>query len=75
MTVEVFPQNNRLQSESGGIDVREASTVVSSRLGRWMEIAGINTSSRQSLREIGASSGATTRSGSATYLKVERLDR
>jgi hypothetical protein len=75
VTVEVFPQHNRLATGSGGIDVREASTVVSSRLGRWMEIGGVSASSRDNSAEIGASSGATTRGDYTTYLKVERLDR
>ena len=75
VTVEVFPQRNRLDTGAGTVAVREASTVVSSRLGRWMEIAGIGGASSASLREIGASSGATTRTNSVTYLKVDRLDR
>lgn len=75
VTVEVFPQRNRLNADAGRIDVREASTVVTSRLGRWMQIGGISSSSSASLGEIGASSGETTRGDSATYLKVERLDR
>jgi type II secretory pathway component GspD/PulD (secretin) len=79
VTVEVFPQHNRPGSSSGtgagGIDVREASTVVTSPLGRWVEIGGVGATSNDSTREIGASSGATTRSEYVTYLKVERLDR
>lgn len=75
VTVEVFPQHNRLTAGSAGIDVREASTVVSSRLGRWMEIGGVGGSRRESSAAIGASSGASDRSAYTTYLKVERLDR
>lgn len=75
VTVEIFPQNNRLDAASGAIDVREASTVVSSPLGRWMQIAGVSGASSESTRGIGASTESNTRSQSATYLKVERLDR
>ncbi len=75
VTVEIFPQNNRLNTQSGSIDVREASTVVSSRLGRWMEIGGVSGTSDESSRGIGSSSSASTRGDYTTYLKVERLDR
>ncbi len=75
VTVEIFPQHNRLDAGSGAIDVREASTVVSSPLGRWMEIGGVGATSSASTRGIGASSSSTTSSQYATYLKVERLDR
>ena len=75
VTVEIFPRHNRLDSGSGTIDVREASTVVSSPLGRWMEIGRIGAASSENTRGIGTSSSTTTRSHTITYLKVERLDR
>jgi len=75
VTVEIFPQQNRLNSGSGAIDIREASSVVSSPLGRWMEIAGVSDSSSNNTRSIGASSSTAGNSQYATYLKVERLDR
>ena len=75
VTVEIFPQRNRLDTASGAIELGEASTVVSSRLGRWMEIAGVGSSTNESLRGIGASASGATRSESAIYLKVERLER
>ena len=75
VTVEIFPRHNRLDAGSGAIDVREASTVVSSPLGRWMEIGSIGGTTTDSTRGIGASSSSATSSGYATYLKVERLDR
>ena len=75
VTVEIFPQRNRLDAASGAIELGEASTVVSSRLGRWMEIAGVGSSTNESLRGIGASASGATRSESAIYLKVERLER
>jgi type II secretory pathway component GspD/PulD (secretin) len=75
VTVEIFPRHDRLASGSGNIDLREASSVVSSRLGRWMEVGGVSGTSSDSSREIGASSGATTSSEYTTYLKVDRLDR
>jgi Bacterial type II and III secretion system protein len=75
VSVEIFPRRNRLDSGSGAIDVREASTVVSSPLGRWMEIGGIGGTSSERSRGIGTSSSSTTSSDYAIYLKVERLDR
>ena len=75
VSVEIFPRRNRLDSGSGAIDVREASTVVSSPLGRWMEIGGIGGTSSERSRGIGTSSSSTTSSDYAVYLKVERLDR
>ena len=74
VNVEIFPQNNRLDSGSGSIDVREASTVVSSPLGRWMEIAGVSGASSSSTGSIGASSSTSTSNAYATYLRVDRLD-
>ena len=75
VTVEIFPQHNRLNSGSRSIDVREASTVVSSRLGRWVEIGRLSSTASDNTRAIGASSNTTTSSHYATYLKVDRLDR
>ncbi|NIN37286.1 MAG: hypothetical protein GTO67_00730 [Gammaproteobacteria bacterium] len=74
VTVDIFPQRNRIDAQSGVIDVREASTVLSGRLGRWMQVAGVGGTADESRREIGASSGTSTRSDFNVYLKVERLD-
>jgi type II secretory pathway component GspD/PulD (secretin) len=75
VSVEIFPQRNRLDANSGAVEVREASTVVSSPLGRWMEIGGVSDTSNRSSNAIGASSSTATSSRYSTYLKVERLDR
>lgn len=75
VSVEIFPQHNRLDANSGAIEVREASTVVSSSLGHWMEIGGVSNSSSEITRGIGTSSSTASSSQSTTYLKVERLDR
>ncbi len=74
VSVEIFPQNNRVNTASGSIDLREASTVVSSPLGRWMEIAGVSGASSSNTRSIGASTSTTTSNAYATYLRVDRLD-
>jgi hypothetical protein len=74
VSVEIFPRHNRLDTGSGAIDVREASTVVSGPLGRWMEIGRAGGTSSESSRGIGSSSNSTTSSNYATYLKVERLN-
>jgi hypothetical protein len=75
VSVEIFSQNNRLNANSGSIDVREASTVVSSLLGRWMEIGGVSGSSSSNTRSIGASSSTAASHSYVTYLRVQRLDR
>lgn len=75
VNVEIFPQHNRLDAASGTVDVHEASTVVSSPLGRWMEIGAVSGSSNERSSAIGASSSTATSTQSTTYLKVERLDR
>ena len=75
VSVEIFPQNNRLDANSGSINLREASTVVSSLLGRWMEIGGVSGSSSSTTHSIGASSSTAATSRYATYLRVDRLDR
>lgn len=75
VTVQIFRHRNRLDSGSATIDVREASTVVSGPLGRWMEIGRVGTASSENTRAIGASSSTATSSDTVTYLKVERLDR
>ena len=74
VNVEVYPQQNRLDAGTGAIAVREASTVVSSPLGRWMEIGGVSGSTQTSSRGIGSAASTESSSQSATYLKVEKLE-
>ena len=57
--MQVFPQHNRAAGASGAADLREASTVVSGRLGRWMEIGGVSRSSTRTTRALGAGSSAS----------------
>ena len=76
VTVEIFPSRNTLSRQGGGrIDTREASTVVSGRLGRWMEIGGIDQSAVSSRSGIGASASSTRSAAHAIYLKVDELSR
>ena len=75
VTVEIFPSDNRLDPASGRVDVREAATVVSSPLGRWMEIGGVSAAASASRRGIGSSASTSTSSDYSTYLKVEILER
>lgn len=74
VNVEVFPQHDRAAGASGAADLREASTVVSGRLGRWMEIGGVSRSSTRTTRALGAGSSASDAAEYVTYLKVERVD-
>lgn len=43
VTLEIVPQNNTVD-EHGRINVQQVNTVVSGRLGEWMELGGINQS-------------------------------
>lgn len=74
VTVEIFPQRNTL-GRAGRIDTQEASTVVSGRLGHWMEIGGVDQSSSSSGSGIGASRRSSSSAGHAIYLKVDALAR
>lgn len=73
VSVEIFSRRSRLTG--GATDVGEASTVVTSRLGRWMEIGRVQRTAEAEARGIGAATDASARSDHVTYLKVERLDR
>ncbi len=71
VTLEIFPSANRFRG--GKIEIREASTTVSGRLDRWMEIAGVSGSESQSRNEIGRASTRRSTSDYVVYVKVTRL--
>ena len=76
VTVEIFPHRNSLSPGGGGvIDTREASTIVSGELGRWMEIGGVSDTSNRSTRGIASSTDSRSIGEYAIYMKVDRLDR
>jgi hypothetical protein len=64
----------RIRQRPGGtINVQGASTTVSGRLGEWMELGGMNSSSVQS--SSGILSGATTQRSDnrSIWVKVDEL--
>jgi hypothetical protein len=71
VTLDIFPSANRFRGSK--IEIRETSTTVSGRLGRWMEISGVTGSSRQSRSEIGRASSRSSASDYVVYVKVTRL--
>ena len=75
VTLQISQHRDTLSASGGGsIDTRSASTVISGRLGRWMEIGGVDQQQSSSTSGIAAS---TTSSGSSRYgifIKVEKLN-
>jgi type II secretory pathway component GspD/PulD (secretin) len=45
--LQIAPFNNRLADEEGSIQVSEADTTVSAKVGEWIELAGVNSDSQQ----------------------------
>jgi len=73
VTLHITP-GRRERRGDGSAAVQEASTVISARLGEWMQIGGFDASGARTSRDIGASSSITTRREDALYVKVDRLD-
>lgn len=73
VTLEINPQRNTPGRRPGEINVQQISTVVSGRLGEWLEVGGID----QESRAEGSGTVYSTRSLSAdrrqVLLKVEEL--
>ncbi len=76
VTLEISAQRRRLEGQSNAINsarVQETSTHVSGILGRWMEIAGVNSAARRRAQGSGSTRLRTTRQDNNIYVKVERL--
>ena len=73
VTLHITP-GRRDRRGDGSAAVQEASTVISGRLGEWMQIGGFDSAATRSASGIGASRTVTTRREDALYVKVERLD-
>lgn len=72
VTLEIQPRKNTL-GQGGSINVQEASTIVSGRLGEWIEIGGIGQERNQeSSGTVYSTRSVSSRSGSI-LLKVEEL--
>ena len=74
VTLEIMPQSATLQSgRSGAIDYQAVSSVVSGRLGEWIEVAGSAIQSSGSQSEIGSRRAAASVDNRRVFLKVEEL--
>lgn len=73
VTLEISPQFDRERGRQGGADVQRLSTIVSGKLGEWIELGGSN--QEESGRERGYSSYANTRGrdSRSVWLKVEEI--
>lgn len=74
-TITISANNNRLNSEHRNvIDVQQADTVVTARLGEWVSIGDINNSTTGNNSDFGRSISTQRSNNSSLRLKVDRLD-
>ena len=74
VTLEIFTAADSLRSPvTGATNVQRVQTVVSGRLGEWIEIAGIDQQSTQRDSEILARSSDARREGRRVLLKVDEV--
>jgi type II secretory pathway component GspD/PulD (secretin) len=73
VTLEISPQFERERGRQGGADIQRLSTMVSGKLGEWIELGGSNQD--ESVRERGYTSYANTRGrdSRSIWLKVEEI--
>ncbi|TCV90344.1 secretin N-terminal domain-containing protein [Sulfurirhabdus autotrophica] len=72
VTLEISPQNNTVDSR-GRINIQQAQTEVSGRIGEWMEIGGINQERSVNESGIAYSTNETGQDQRRILLKVEEL--
>ena len=72
VTLEVRPQRERLGPD-GSIDTQIVSTVVSGRLGEWMELGGIDQSRAQQNSAIASRDSERNSDQRRIYIKVEEM--
>jgi len=74
VTLEIFTAADSLRSPvTGATNVQRVQTVVSGRLGEWIEIAGIDQQAARNGSEILARSSDARREGRRVLLKVEEV--
>jgi len=74
VTLEIFTAADSLRSPvTGAANVQRVQTVVSGRLGEWIEIAGIDQQATQRDNEILARSSDARRDGRRVLLKVDEV--
>jgi len=72
VTLEISPQHNTVDAQ-GHINIQQAQTEVSGRLGEWMEVGGINQERSSSESGIAYSTNETGQDQRRILLKVEEL--
>ena len=78
VNLEISTQRRRLNGQSNAINsarVQEAATHITGQLGRWMEIAGVNSAAQRRALVSNSSRLRSTREYNNIYVKVERLGR
>lgn len=73
VTLEINPQNNTLGNRPGEVNVQQISTVVSGRLGEWMEVGGVDRESRIETGGTVYSTRSLAAEQRKVLLKVEEL--
>ena len=74
-TITISANNNRLNPQhSGVIDVQQADTVVTARLGEWVSIGGIDESNGGNDSDLGRRISTQRVESGTLRLKVDRLD-
>jgi len=74
--LEISTRRRRLNSQSNALNsarVQETATYISGHLGRWIEIAGVNSATQSNASGLNSSRVRTTRDHSSIFVKVERL--
>ena len=73
VTLEVFTAADSLSPATRAADIQRVQTVVSGRLGEWIEVAGTGQQAEQRDSEILARSSDARREGRRVMLKVEEV--
>ncbi|GMR08421.1 MAG: secretin N-terminal domain-containing protein [Gammaproteobacteria bacterium] len=72
VTLEISPRNETLSRRGGGaINIRRAQTVVSGKLGEWIDIGGSSTNRRSNTSGYTYSTQSRSKRNSSIFLKVE----
>ena len=74
VTLRVSPFKNALsRSGNGSIDTQSANTIISGRLGEWLQIGGVSSSSSSSRSGIGSYSSSNSESEDGIWIRAELL--
>jgi len=76
VNLEISTQRRRLDGQSNSINsaqVQEATTHITGPVGRWIEIAGVNSSAQRRAFSSNSSRVRSTRENNSIYVKIQRL--